>query len=244
MKITTKNRHPRRITDLIDLAGKGAELTCFTSFEIVPVNFAHKTQMFQAYIFLCRYSGTINGEAYMFRKCYARGCPHNLCPHVSQAVMIANRYLQRDYAKLKKNGIHLQEKLFRLEEMMVKYEDMDQDENNFHGGPLTLHDYITIAKEGNSVSIDIDLELVPAVEHFASHENAQTFLMGNFSITTLGRKSSFQRCLACFPTEDNNGEKNIAVHTANERLKLLYTEFDTAEIQYHGVGAQPDRRQC
>ncbi|MFO7749710.1 MAG: hypothetical protein R6V54_06415 [Desulfobacteraceae bacterium] len=232
-----KNKQPQRITDLIDIVKNGAELTCATDFEIVPVNFAHRNETFQAYIFLCRYSGTVDDREYMFRKCYARGCPHNLCPHVSQAVMIANRYLQRDYARLKNSGIEMEEQLFSLENMMVKYENMDQDKNASHGGILTLQDYINIAKEGNSVSIEMDLEFVPAVEHFASHENAQTFLMGNFTITTLGKTSCFQRCLACFPTENSNSnkEKDLAVDTANERLKLLFMEFNDTGVQYNAL---------
>ena len=78
---------------------------CRTAFEILPVDFQHRANPFSAHIFLCLYYGAIDGVTYAFRKCYARGCPNNLCPHVSQAVLIANRYLQRDYHKLKSAGL-------------------------------------------------------------------------------------------------------------------------------------------
>ena len=232
MSNSSINKPPQRITDLIGLIKSGEDITCKTIFEIVPVDFAHGNIEFQAFIFLCQYSGVIGSQEYMFRKCYARGCPNNICPHVSQAVMIANRYLKRDYKKLMDAGIDLEEKIFNLEEMMVKYDGIDLEKDETTGGILTIHDFINIAKEGNNVEIQIDLEMIPAVEHFANQKNEQTFLMGDFTITTLGKKSQFQRCLACFRTDDETEEKSIAIQTANDRLKLLFDEFNDAKIQY------------
>lgn len=219
---------PRRVTDLIELKHLGAEVSCQPKFEILPVDFRHRDSRFKAYIFLCRYHGNVNGSEYLFRKCYARGCPHNLCPHVSQAVMIANRYLQRDYHRLKQAGIAVVEKLFVLEEMLVKYEDLHETNDHL----LTIHDYINIAREGNAVSVAVALEQVDAVEHFANEKNAQTFLNGGFDVTTLGRTGQYQRCFGCYPTEQENLEKEHALRVANARLKLLYEEFDKAGITY------------
>lgn len=222
------NNPPKRITDLIDLKKGGANLVCRTEFEILPVDFEHRDNPFRAYVFLCCYTGSIDGEEFLFRKCYARGCPHNLCPHVSQAVMIANRYLQRDYVRLKQGGIYLEEKLFTLDEMVVKFEDLKEK----RGAILTIHDYIKLAKEGNSVSVEIALEYVPAVEHFANHKNPQTFLTVDFTIDCLESINYYERCLACYPTEEADGERKIAAEIANERLRLLYQEFDAVGITY------------
>lgn len=221
------NNPPKRVTDLIELKQRGKKITCRTDFEILPVDFSHRANPFQAYIFLCNYTGTIGGKEFSFRKCYSRGCPHNLCPHVSQAVMIANRYLQRDYRRLEESGVDIERRMFTLEEMIVKF-------NGYHeayGPILTIHDYINIAKEGNDVSVDIDLEYVPAVEHFVHYENKQTFLMVDFTVTTLGRSGRYERCLACYPTGEEE-EGRIAIGVANERLRLLYQEFDDASISY------------
>jgi len=223
---------PKRVTDLVELKNCGYGIDICSSFDIVPVNFAHKNYEFQAYIFLCKYSGHVNQVPFAFKKCYARGCPHNLCPHVSQAVMIANRYLKRDYKRLLDAGISVDETLFNLEEMMVKYEGMYLEKNEATGDILTIHDYINIAKEGNPVDVSIDLEIIPAVEHFANQRNQQSFLMGDFTITTLGRISQFQKCFSCFQTENETREKTIAVTTANDRLKILFSEFDDAMVQY------------
>ncbi|MGB9615967.1 MAG: hypothetical protein ACPL7J_01470 [Desulfomonilaceae bacterium] len=84
---------PARIDDIITLKKHGHSITCDTSFEINEIDFVHLDNEFQAVLFFCRFSGTVDGEPYQFRKCYASGCPQNLCPHVSQAVMIANRCL-------------------------------------------------------------------------------------------------------------------------------------------------------
>jgi hypothetical protein len=228
MQQATVHHPPMRITDLISLKQKGAVVTCQPSFEIVPVDFAHRDNQFRAYIFLCRFSGMIDENSYSFRKCYARGCPHNLCPHVSQAVMIANRYLQRDYLKLKDRGIDAGDKLFTLEEMLVQFADQKEQ----HDPTLTIDDYIRIADEGGRVSVDISLEYVTATEHFEYGKNLQTFLMADFVITNPDGERCFQRCLACYPTEKEQEERQRRKGIANDRLALLYRQFDEASIAY------------
>jgi hypothetical protein len=222
------NIPPGRITDIAGLKKKGATVSSRTAFEILPVDFQHRDNPFQAYIFLCRYMGEIDGQSYEFRKCYARGCPHNLCPHVSQAVMIANRYLQRDYNKLERAGIQMDKRLFTLEEMTVKFEGYQEE----HGPILAIHDYINIAKEGNDVAVDAVLEYVPTVEHFANYVNQMIFMMVDFTVTCLGKTHHYERCLACYPMEREKKEKPQKIQIANERLRLLYEEFDQVSIIY------------
>jgi hypothetical protein len=228
MEAVATHKPPNRITDLVSLKAQGFEVVCNPSFEILPVDFVQRDNKYRAYVFLCRFKGDINGQAYMFRKCYARGCPHNLCPHVSQAVMIANRYLQRDYKRLSDAGVPVEKHLFTLEDMVVKF-DETQDE---HEPLLAIHDYINIAKEGNAVEVDMALEFVPGVEHFANYKNQQIFLMASFSITTLGRTYPYERCLACYEAEKEAQEKPQKIDIANERLAILYDEFDRASIKY------------
>ena len=221
-------KKPNRITDLVKLKKAGLEVICDPAFEVLPVDFEHRHNPFRAYVFLCRFRGTVNGVAYMFRKCYARGCPHNLCPHVAQAVMTANRYLQRDFRRLRLSAIEVPDRLFSLDDMVVKFEDLQAE----YGPTLTIHDYINIAREGNSVAIEIAVELVPAVEHFAHAKNKQTFLNADFAIETLGRVGHYQRCLSCYATENEMDEKPPAMEVANKRLSVLFQEFDDAGITY------------
>ena len=228
MQTKPATRLPGRITDLVEMKQGGATVVCQPSFEILPVNFEHRKHPFKAHIFLCRYTGAVNSQDYSFRKCYARGCPHNLCPQVSQAVMIANRYLQRDLRLLRENGIEVESRLFSLDDMVVKFEDLHTEEEPI----LTIYDYIHIAEEGNDVAVKIALEQIPAVEHFVTHKNAQTFLTAKFSVQTLGGEHHCERFFACFPTHKTNGEMQRAVEVANARLDNLYAEFDQASIQY------------
>lgn len=228
MEAVDTHKPPNRITDLVSLKAQGLEVVCNPSFKILPVDFVHRDNKYRAYVFLCRFNGSIDGQAYTFRKCYARGCPHNLCPHVSQAVMIANRYLQRDYKRLTDAGVQVEKHLFTLEDMVVKFDEMKEE----HEPMLAIHDYINIAKEGNAVEVNITLEFVPGVEHFANYENQQIFLMASFSITTLGRTYPYERCLACYAAEKEAQEKPQKIDTANERLAILYDEFDLASIKY------------
>jgi len=219
---------PNRVTDLVELKRRGAAITCKPSFEIVPVDFAHRDNQFQAFVFLCRYKGTAEGQSYMFRKCYARGCPHNLCPHVSQAVMIANRYLLRDYQRLQEAGVAVEKKLFSLSDMVVKFEKMKDDRGPF----LVIQDYIEMARQGHETVVNPKLEFVPGVEHFANYENAQVFLMVDFAVFCQRRTSHVERCLACYTAAKEKEERPAKTEIANERLKLLYNEFDQASITY------------
>jgi hypothetical protein len=220
---------PGRIEDLVQLKRQGFAVTCEPVFEIIPVDFTQRNFAYQAYVFLCRYGGTIDAEPYAFRKCYARGCPNNLCPHVFQAVMIANRHLARDYERLKTAGIEVAQRAFSLEEMMVKFDGAKEDV----GPLLTIDDYIRIAGEGNAVRVDVTLEYLPAVEHFADYRNAQTFLNGDFQVQALAKTGTYQRCLACYSTDRAREEKPQAIRIANQRLALLYREFDKVSIQHH-----------
>jgi hypothetical protein len=138
MSPTPVHNPPIRITDLIELKRKGAAITCSPIFEIVPVDFTHRTCRFQALVFIGRFSGTVDKQQYAFRKCYARGCAHDMCPRVSQAVMIANRYLQRDYDRLAQGGIQVEQKLFTLEESVVRLLGLKEDPRK----AMVIDDYI------------------------------------------------------------------------------------------------------
>ena len=132
------------------------------------------------------------------------------------------------FLRLEACDIEIERTMFTLEDMTVKFNGYHEE----HGPILAIHDYINIAKEGNEVSIEINIEYVPAVEHFVNYKNKQTFLMVDFSVTGLGRSGNYERCLACYPTEKERKEKQLAEEVANERLRLLYQEFDAASITY------------
>jgi hypothetical protein len=226
---TVKPSAAVRIGDLLEARKKGLTVTCSPCFEINEVDFTHMDNEFQTVLFFCRFSGAIEGEEYDFRKCYARGCPHNLCPHVSQAVMIANRYLNKDYRRLQDAGIDVQMKLFSLEDMVVKFQDFREEQ----GPTLTLDDYIHIAREGSDVSMEVSVEYLPAVENFGNHKERRTFLLANFDVASLGAAHQCQRCLACFATEREADEKPRQARIANERLDRLFKEFDQAGVTYN-----------
>ncbi len=219
---------PRRITDLIAAKQAGATVAVSTVFDIVAADFQQRDNPFQAYIFMCRYTGHIDDQAFEFRKCYARGCPNNLCTHVSQAIQIANRYLQRDYSVLEKGGIHLPRRLFTLDDMVVKFDRLKEESTP----GLVVDDLIAMARADQIHSLEIDLEYVPAVEHFAHYKNAQTFLNGDFVAQANAATHRCHRCFACYQTDHEADEKPMAIQIANERLKLIYDQFDKANVAY------------
>jgi hypothetical protein len=226
---------PIRITDLIELKGRGAAITCAPTFEIIPVEFTHRSHRFQALVFLCRFSGTVAKRPYTFRKCYARGCTHDLCPRVSQAVLIANRHLQRDYQRLEQVGIPLEKKLFSLEASLIKLMDLKEE----LGETSVIDDFIQLARDGGRVSVEVALEYVPATEHFEHHKNRQTFLMADFKVTTRDRTVTCQRCLGCYATAKEREDGPVQIQVANDRLSLLYREFELADVSFDAAFFTP-----
>ena len=167
-----------------------------------------------------------HGRDYAFRKCYARGCPNNLCPHVSQAVLIANRYLQRDYHKLRAAGIEVEERLFDLADMMVAF-----DQSPAPGVDIwTLPDLVAAARDGRRVNVALALSFISAVEHFDRRDQPQTYLIGEFDATVDDAPCRCERCFACYPTEGGEADRRKAVEIADARLALLYEEFQQAGI--------------
>jgi len=231
MKEQIVHQPPISIIDLVLLKEKGSDVTVDNTFEINEVDLVHEEHPFQAFLFFSRFSGNVDGEDYSFRKCYSKGCTHNLCPHVSQAVITANRYLNRDYQALKKAGVEVKDNLFTLETMLAKFEEK-RDE---FVSTLILEDYINIAKEGNDISIDISLEYLPAVENFANHKEKRIFFAANFNVSHLGETHICQRCLSCYAIENEKEERETARDLANRRLLSIYTDFDRANIRYDRV---------
>ena len=222
---------PISVTDLAMLKEGGAEVTVDNTFEINEVNLAHEKHPFKAFLFFSRFAGSVDGKEYKFRKCYSRGCMHNLCTHVSQAVMIANRYLQRDYTALEKAGIEVEKKLFTLENMLAQFEDK-RDE---FVGTLIIDDYINIAKGGEEVSVDVTLEYLPAVENFANYKERRVFFAINYNVTHLGEIHICQRCLACYAIDKEEAERETARELANSRASGIYARFDEANIKYNKI---------
>jgi len=57
------------------------------------------------------------------------------------------------------------------------------------------------------------------------------FLMANFRIDCQGKITRYERCLACYPVESDHEERQKKITIANQRLKLLYEEFEQAAIR-------------
>jgi hypothetical protein len=217
-----------RITDIVNAKTAGANVVVQTRFEILPVDFQHGSSPFQAYIFLTHYHGTIDAAPFSFRKCYARGCPNNLCTHVSQAVNIANRYLQRDYRTLDAAGIKIDKELFSLDDMVVKFERLKETDMQ----SMTIPELVGMAQAGKKMSADLLLDYLPAVEHFANQKNAQTFLSGEITARAGQRIYRCQRCFSCFASDRAAEEKPRAINVANARLEVMFKEFERVGIRH------------
>ncbi|MBT8365189.1 MAG: hypothetical protein KJP23_10825 [Deltaproteobacteria bacterium] len=50
--------------------------------------------------------------------------------------------------------------------------------------------------------------------------------------TTLGKIHHYERCLACYEADKERQERAQKIDIANERLKIMYDEFDQVSIKY------------
>ena len=55
--------------------------------------------------------------------------------------------------------------------------------------------------------------------------------MIDFNITTLGKTNHYERCLACYPADQEKDEKDLCAKIANERLTILYEELEQVSIK-------------
>ena len=85
---------------------------CQTYFEIVPLEIDDSGNSVRAFIFLCRYGGTVDADAYGFRKCYARACSDHQCANMYQAVMTAKPYAYADYNEFDNASIKCKKQFF------------------------------------------------------------------------------------------------------------------------------------
>jgi hypothetical protein len=223
MRVPT-SRASMRVTDH-RIHGQGATVVCRTQFDILPVDFA-SVQSRSGRIFSCVSTvGPSTGNDFSFRKCYARGCPHNLCPHVSQAVLIANRYLQRDYHRLKTAGIAVEKNLFSLEEMVLKFDQQKEDDRPGHGAIRLC----PTGPTGQEVTIRPTLDFVSAVEHFDRFENKMIFFMADFAVTCQGETTHHGTLPGLLSRrQGSRGAVRPRSILANARLRLLYEELVSA----------------
>ena len=223
----TMRSHPNRISDLISLKENGLSVTCQTYFEMVPLEVDNSGNPVRSFLFLCRFGGTIDGESYGFRKCYARACSDHQCANMYQAVMTAKPYAYADYDRLEQAGIALEKRRMTLEELVRKFDGMQET----YGPTPTIHDDIGMARQGLDVRIDVVLNIMSAQEQLANLKIQTIFFMAAFTVGRQeGKTHRHERCFACYPKDREAYEKKTKTDIANERLKILYNEFDQALI--------------
>jgi len=99
-----------------------------------------------------------------------------------------------------------------------------------YGPTRIIHDYIHLARQGHDVRIDPVLNRVSAQEHVDNYKIQRIFLLVVFGITCNGETHRHERCFACYAKHLEKVEKREKTHLANDRLKLLYDEFERASI--------------
>lgn len=123
-------------------------------------------------------------------------------------------------------GVPIEESLFTLDGMVVRFEALKASEVN----SLTIPELVEMAKDGKQITVAVKLDFVPAVEHFAHQKKAQTFLSGELTAQAGNQIYACHRCFACFPSDRAETDKMAAVQVANSRLSIIYADFDRAHI--------------
>jgi hypothetical protein len=217
---------PARVRDLIRAADQGLEVSCAADPQVIDSDFFHENQWKPAHILLCWFTGTVEGVPFGFRKCYSRSRLTGTCSQGINAVMIANRYLQADYRLIEKAGIAVSRTFFSIQEVLLR-QRMEQDADC---NPMTVNDVVQIAREGNEVIVEANLDAVLAIEHYTDVDTDKIYLMADLVVITLGSTTHCKRCLGSYAAENEDREKIPAVSVANHRLQDIYEQFREAGV--------------
>jgi hypothetical protein len=220
---------PARVRDLILASGQGLDVSFVADPQVIYTDFFHENQWKPAHILLCWFTGTVGGVPFDFRKCYSRSLLTGTCIQGINAVMSANRYLQADYRLLGEVGITVPRAFFSIQEVLLRQPtDQDADCN-----PMTVNDVVQIAREGNEVIVEVKLDAVMAIEHYAEMDSDKIYLMADLVVITLGSTTHCKRCLGSYAAENEEQEKIPAVSVANQRLQDIYELFREAEVSFN-----------
>jgi hypothetical protein len=220
-------RPPSRISDLLQWKLRSSRVFCRATFDVIPMYFTEDDPAYRALMFLCRFSGTIDGEEYGFRKCYARGCPDGHCPATYKAILAANHYMKSDLEKLRRAGILLERPKLTLESYAKKIENRALNQ-----GAMRMEDTIALAKDRGGISIEPWLQWVHAREQLPNFEVKMVFLMVNFAVHYDNQIKNYEMCLSCYPLDQENEQKNEKIVVANERLRSLYARLEVSFTRF------------
>lgn len=226
---TGEEQTAKRIQDLLWAKSKGRSIACNPRLQMVPADFFNKQTVEQVRIFVCRFTGTIENTDFSFRKCYGRSQLNSSCRRGTNALMIANRFLKKDYGRLKKAGINTPAPLFCLQDLLIEQNAGDET----GCPPMTIYDFIYLAEEGNKVIVEVEVDKITAIEHYPGESVAQKYLLADFTVIALGNTSHCQRCLASYPAGEEDANKHLMMRVANNRLQALYFAFKKAGIDYN-----------
>jgi len=171
------------------------------------------------------YSGTVNGEPFVFRKDYSLA--DDEAEYALECLLIANNRLQMDYERLEKAGIAVKGEFFTFQ-------------NSFLGLPgdaslkkpaLRLQNFIHLMHAGVPVSVDVTLKCPDMIVKQANGEKKGFGCMAAFEFTTAESKTTIEKLYNVGCYDDTAEAQAETREVASKRLERDFERLRSAGMK-------------
>ncbi|MFH1481268.1 MAG: hypothetical protein ABIG67_08365 [Pseudomonadota bacterium] len=201
------------LQDLIKLAKAGKRMDLKARPVRDKVRFEQKGRDRETVILSMEYSGTADGSLFGFKKSYAfaEEDPRQalLC------VMIANNRVKMDNERLREGGIHIRAESFTFKDAFMDLPGGLGTEDR----PLRLQNFIGLAGEGGSVSVEIVLKTPNMTFQQDNMEKKGFGCTASFVFTTREGLSTVEKLYALSSYIDTKEFQSVVKRIATARLE-------------------------
>jgi len=203
----------KMLATLLDEAASGEKVVLNTKPIREVIKLKREEQYVDTVILSMEYSGTVNGEPFVFRKDYSFA--DDEAEHALECLLIANNRLQMDYERLEKAGIAVQGEFFTFQ-------------NSFLGLPgdaslkkpaLRLQNFIHLMHAGVSVSVDVTLKRPDMIVKQANGEKKGFGCMAAFEFATGESKTTIEKFYNVGRYDDTAEAQAETREVASKRLE-------------------------
>ena len=203
----------KMLATLIDEAATGKKIVLNTKPIREVIKLKREGQYVDTVILSMEYSGTVNGEPFVFRKDYSFA--DDEAEYALECLLIANNRLQMDYERLEKAGIAVKGEFFTFQ-------------NSFLGLPgdaslkkpaLRLQNFIHLMHAGVPVSVDVTLKCPDMIVKQANGEKKGFGCMAAFEFTTGESKTTIEKFYNVGCDDDTAEAQAETREVASKRLE-------------------------
>lgn len=209
----TKSEEVRMLDRLIESAASGEKVVLKAKPIREVVKLKREDQDIDTVILSMEYSGTVNGEPFVFKKNYS--FTDDEAQYALECLLIANNRLQIDYDRLKEPGIAIKREFFTFQ-------------NSFFGlsgdasakrPALRLQNFIYLTRAGIPVSVDVALKCPDILLKVGDIEKKGFSCVAAFEFSTGEEKTTIEKLYGHGCYDDTEECQAEIREVANKRLE-------------------------